>query len=111
MCRIQQIVDYSSYICGRSAQLIGTLRLHRAASRVFHIVLCMNKRLKLVSREGVDTDSYLEVSKEEFEDIALESTRTIEIDEFVPRNEIDDLYLVRPYYICQMARSAMMPTL
>ena len=33
------------------------------------------------------------------ENIALESTRTIEIDEFVPRSEIDDLYLVRPYYI------------
>jgi DNA end-binding protein Ku len=33
------------------------------------------------------------------ENIALESTRTIEIDEFVPRKEIDDLYLVRPYYI------------
>jgi DNA end-binding protein Ku len=39
------------------------------------------------------------VSKEELENISLESTRTIEIDEFVPRKEIDDLYLVRPYYI------------
>ena len=47
----------------------------------------------------VDTDRYLEVSKDELENIALESTRTIEIDEFVPRKEIDDLYLVRPYYI------------
>jgi DNA end-binding protein Ku len=47
----------------------------------------------------VDTDKYLEVSKDELENIALESTRTIEIDEFVPRKEIDDLYLVRPYYI------------
>src|SRR5215211_4440156 len=47
----------------------------------------------------VDTDRYLEVTKEEIENIALESTRTIEIDEFVPRSEIDDLYLVRPYYI------------
>ena len=47
----------------------------------------------------VDTDRYLEVSKDELENIALESTRTIEIDEFVPRSEIDDLYLVRPYYI------------
>ena len=46
-----------------------------------------------------DNDSYLEVSKEELENISLESTRTIEIDEFVPRSEIDDLYLVRPYYI------------
>ena len=47
----------------------------------------------------VDTDRYLEVSKDELENIALELTRTIEIDEFVPRSEIDDLYLVRPYYI------------
>ena len=47
----------------------------------------------------VDTDRYLEVTKDELENIALESTRTIEIDEFVPRREIDDLYLVRPYYI------------
>jgi DNA end-binding protein Ku len=47
----------------------------------------------------VDNDRYLEISKEELENIALESTRTIEIDEFVPRSEIDDLYLVRPYYI------------
>jgi len=47
----------------------------------------------------VDTDRYLEVTKDELENIALESTRTIEIDEFVPRSEIDDLYLVRPYYI------------
>jgi DNA end-binding protein Ku len=47
----------------------------------------------------VDKDRYLEVAKDELENIALESTRTIEIDEFVPRGEIDDLYLVRPYYI------------
>jgi DNA end-binding protein Ku len=47
----------------------------------------------------VDTDSYLEVTKDELENIALESTRTIDIDQFVPRSEIDDLYLVRPYYI------------
>jgi DNA end-binding protein Ku len=47
----------------------------------------------------VDTDTYLEVTKDELENIALESTRTIDIDQFVPRLEIDDLYLVRPYYI------------
>jgi DNA end-binding protein Ku len=47
----------------------------------------------------VDKGLYLEVTKDELENIALESTRTIEIDEFVPRREIDDLYLVRPYYI------------
>jgi DNA end-binding protein Ku len=47
----------------------------------------------------VDTDSYIEITKEELEHIALESTRTIDINEFVPRSDIDDLYLVRPYYI------------
>ncbi|SDF02324.1 DNA end-binding protein Ku [Bradyrhizobium brasilense] len=47
----------------------------------------------------VDKDSYLEVTRAELENIALESAHTIEIDEFVPRSEIDDLYLVRPYYI------------
>jgi DNA end-binding protein Ku len=35
----------------------------------------------------------------ELDNIALESTRTIDIDQFVPRSEIDDLYLVRPYSI------------
>ena len=47
----------------------------------------------------VDTDTYIEVSKDELENIALESTRTIDIDEFVPKSEIDPRYLIRPYYL------------
>jgi DNA end-binding protein Ku len=47
----------------------------------------------------VDTDTYIEVSKDELDDIALESTRTIEIDEFVPKSDIDGRYLIRPYYL------------
>jgi DNA end-binding protein Ku len=47
----------------------------------------------------VDTDMYLEVSKEELENIALESTRTIDINEFVPKSDIDPRYLIRPYYL------------
>ena len=47
----------------------------------------------------VDTDTYVEVSKEELENIALESTRTIDINEFVPKSDIDPRYLVRPYYL------------
>src|SRR5262249_24859415 len=35
----------------------------------------------------IDTDTYIEVSKDELDDIALESTRTIEIDEFVPKSD------------------------
>jgi DNA end-binding protein Ku len=39
------------------------------------------------------------MSKDELDDIALESTRTIEIDEFVPKTDIDNRYLIRPYYL------------
>ena len=39
------------------------------------------------------------MTKEELENVALESRRTIEIDEFVDRGEIDSRYLIRPYYL------------
>ena len=47
----------------------------------------------------VDTDSYIEVDKDELDNLALESTHTIEIDEFVPKAEIDQRYVIRPYYL------------
>jgi DNA end-binding protein Ku len=47
----------------------------------------------------LDKETFVEVSKEELEEVALESTRTIEIDEFVERSEIDPRYLIRPYYL------------
>jgi len=47
----------------------------------------------------LDKDVFVEVSKEELEDVALESTRTIDIDEFVDKAEIDPRYLIRPYYL------------
>src|ERR1700689_1231085 len=42
---------------------------------------------------------YVEVTDDELASVALESTKTIDIDEFVPKNEIDELYSIRPYYI------------
>jgi DNA end-binding protein Ku len=42
---------------------------------------------------------YLIVEDEEFEAVLIESTRTIDIDQFVPRNEIDDRYIDSPYYL------------
>jgi DNA end-binding protein Ku len=47
----------------------------------------------------VSKGQYLDVTGEELDAIALESKRTIDIDEFVPRKEIDQLYNERPYYI------------
>jgi DNA end-binding protein Ku len=51
----------------------------------------------IVKAFKIDTDTYVEVSKEELENVALESTRTIESDEFVARDEIDPRYIIRPY--------------
>jgi DNA end-binding protein Ku len=53
----------------------------------------------IVKGYKVDTDSYIEVTKDELDNIALESNHTIDIDRFVPREEIDELYVVRPYYL------------
>ena len=42
---------------------------------------------------------YLVVEDQEIDAVQVESTRTIEIDQFVPRSEIDDRYIDSPYYI------------
>jgi DNA end-binding protein Ku len=54
---------------------------------------------KIVSGYEVGKGQYIEVTDEELEAVALESTRPIDIDEFVPKAEIDQLYNIRPYYI------------
>jgi DNA end-binding protein Ku len=53
----------------------------------------------IVKGYKVDTDTYIEVTKDELDELALESTHTIEIDEFVPKTDIDNRYLIRPYYL------------
>jgi DNA end-binding protein Ku len=53
----------------------------------------------IVKGYKIDTDTYLEVTKDELDNIALESNRTIDIDQFVPREEINELFIVRPYYL------------
>jgi DNA end-binding protein Ku len=54
----------------------------------------------IVKGYALDKETFIEVSKEELENVALESTRTIDIDEFVDKAEIDPRYLIRPYYLC-----------
>jgi DNA end-binding protein Ku len=53
----------------------------------------------IVKGYALDKETFIEVSKEELENVALESTRTIDIDEFVDKAEIDPRYLIRPYYL------------
>lgn len=47
----------------------------------------------------IDKGQYVEITDGELESVALDSKKSIEIDEFVPKSEIDELYNVRPYYI------------
>jgi DNA end-binding protein Ku len=47
----------------------------------------------------VGKGEYLQLEPDELEAIAIESKRVIEIDEFVPRSEIDELYQNNPYFI------------
>ncbi len=42
---------------------------------------------------------YIELDPEELDAVAIESKHAIEIDEFVPRSEIDELYMRDPYFI------------
>ena len=42
---------------------------------------------------------YVEIDKDELEAVQIESNHTIDIDSFVPKDEIDKRYLNHPYYI------------
>jgi DNA end-binding protein Ku len=47
----------------------------------------------------VSKGEYIELDPEELEAVAIDSKRIIEIDEFVAKSDIDELYLRDPYYI------------
>ncbi|MCG6203803.1 Ku protein [Rhodopseudomonas sp. HC1] len=50
---------------------------------------------------------YVEIEKEELEAVQIESSHTIEIDSFVPADEIDKRYLNHPYYIVPEGKAAI----
>lgn len=47
----------------------------------------------------ISKGKFVEIEKEELEAVQIESNHTIDIDSFVPRDEIDLRYLNHPYYI------------
>jgi DNA end-binding protein Ku len=53
----------------------------------------------LVKGYEVSKGEFITIEPEELEAFSIESTRTIDIEKFVPRKEIDELYNDRPYYI------------
>jgi len=44
-------------------------------------------------------NNYVFVEDEEIDSVKIDSTHTIDIDNFVPRKEVDELYLDSPYYL------------
>ena len=56
-------------------------------------------RSDLVKGYEVEKGKYVLVSDEEIKSVRLESTRTIDIERFVPADEIDRIYWDHPYYL------------
>jgi DNA end-binding protein Ku len=57
------------------------------------------EQANIIKGYEVAKGEYIELDPEELEAVAIESKRTIEIDEFVEKSEIDEIYLRDPYYI------------
>jgi len=53
----------------------------------------------IVKGYEVTKGEYIELEPKELDAVAIESKRVIEIDEFVPKTEIDELYMRDPYFI------------
>lgn len=57
------------------------------------------ERSSLVKGYAVAKDEYILLTDEEIKSVKLESTKTIDIERFVPEEEIDRLYWDNPYYL------------
>ncbi|WP_292033925.1 MULTISPECIES: Ku protein [unclassified Brevundimonas] len=57
------------------------------------------ERSSLVKGYAVAKDEYILLTDEEIRSVKLESTKTIDIERFVPEEEIDRLYWDNPYYL------------
>ena len=64
-------------------------RRHRARGR----------QRDIIKGYEVSKGEYIEVEPEELEAVEIESKRVIDIEQFVPKDEIDELYINNPYYI------------
>jgi DNA end-binding protein Ku len=53
----------------------------------------------IVKAYDIGSGRYVEITDDELEAIAVQGTHTIEIDQFVPKDEIDEIYWAIPYYI------------
>jgi DNA end-binding protein Ku len=54
---------------------------------------------EIVKAYEVSKGNYIEIEPDELDAVEIESTRMIDIEQFVPKKEIDELYIGNPYYV------------
>lgn len=64
-------------------------------------------RADLVRGFEVSKNKYVLVEKDELDAVKLESTRTIDIDEFVDTDQIDRIYWDEPYYLAPAGKTGI----
>lgn len=88
-----------------TSEKVSFHRLNRQTGNRLKQLLVDSETEEPVAKEDIargyeaGKDEYIEVEDEDLEKLQIESTHTIDIDRFVPRDEIDDRYLNAPYYI------------
>jgi len=66
-------------------------------------------RKELVKGYEIEKGRYVTLTPEEIESVRLESTKTIDIEHFVPAGDIDRLYWEHPYYLVPDGKMAVEP--
>ena len=93
------------YPASSPSEKVGFNRLNRKTGNRLKQQNVDSETGEVVPREDiargyeVAKGQYLIVEDEELDAVQIESTRTIDIDQFVPKSEIDERYIDSPYYI------------
>src|SRR6266699_4647780 len=98
------------YPAASSAERVAFRQVNKRTGNRLKQQLVDAKTGEVVDRENkgrgyeIGRNQFLLVEDDELERIQIESTRTIDIDSFVPRASIDQRYLDTPYYIVPNGR-------
>src|SRR5436190_11530809 len=65
------------------------------------------ERSELVKGYAISKNQYVLFDKEELDAMRLESTRNIDIEEFVPADSIDRIYWDQPYYLAPSGKTGI----
>ena len=93
------------YLATTQAEKTHFHQINKKTGNRLHQQMVDDETGKVVDKEDkgrgyeLSKGRYVEIEEDELEAIQVESTHTVEIDSFVPKDEIDQRYLDRPYYI------------